>query len=162
MGTPKIKIRRISHALVMGWGILEECLHTEYIQANKEPFLNQFAHVILVHNWYCSTSTCFHVYSCEYTCSACCHEFWTNLTSVVLGQNWYGFTGTCHHVKNLWFHGKHVLTYHICSQNPVNSRELSQLNSGVHLHILTYRTCEITGRCLFGYTIHTSSTSLSA
>ena len=56
---------------------------------------------ILVHNWYCSTSMCFHVYSREYTCSACCHEFWTSLTRVVLGQNWYGFTGTCHHVKKL-------------------------------------------------------------
>ena len=43
--------------------------------ANKEPFLNQLAHVILVHNWYRSTSTCFHVYSREYTCSACCHKF---------------------------------------------------------------------------------------
>ena len=43
--------------------------------ANKEPFLNQLAHVILVHNWYHSTSTCVHVYSREYTCSACCHEF---------------------------------------------------------------------------------------
>ena len=37
--------------------------------ANKEPFLNQLARVIQVHNWYRSTSTCFHVYSCEYTCS---------------------------------------------------------------------------------------------
>ena len=43
--------------------------------ANKEPFLNQLAGVILVHNWYHSISTCFHVYSREYTCSACCHEF---------------------------------------------------------------------------------------
>ena len=32
-------------------------------------------YVILVHNWYRSTSTCFRVYSHEYTCSACCHEF---------------------------------------------------------------------------------------
>ena len=61
--------------------------------ANKEPFLNQLAGVILVHNWYRSTSTCFHVYSREYTC--------TSLTRVVLGHNWYGFTGTCHHVKKL-------------------------------------------------------------
>ena len=44
-------------------------------QQKKEPFLNQLAHVILVHNWFRSTSTCFHVYSLEYTCSACCHEF---------------------------------------------------------------------------------------
>ena len=105
--------------------------------ANKEPFLNQLARVILVHNWYRSTSTCFHVYSREYTCSACCHEFWMSLTRVVLDQNWYGFTGTCHHVKNLWFHGKNVSTHQICSQNPVNShmetRELSQLNSWIHL-----------------------------
>ena len=42
---------------------------------NKEPFLNQLAHVILVHNCYHSTSTCFHVYTHEYTCSAGCHEF---------------------------------------------------------------------------------------
>ena len=28
---------------------------------NKEPFLNQLACVIVVHNWYRSTSTCFHV-----------------------------------------------------------------------------------------------------
>ena len=42
----------------------------------KEPFLNQLADVILIHNWYRSTSTCFHVYSREYTCSTgCCHEF---------------------------------------------------------------------------------------
>ena len=45
------------------------------IPANKEPFLNQLACVILVHKWYRSTSMCFHVYSCEYTCSTCCHEF---------------------------------------------------------------------------------------
>ena len=95
---------------------------------NKEPFLNHLARVILVHNWYCSTSMCFHVYSREYTCSACCHKFWMSFTRVVLGQNWYGFTDMCHHVKNSWFHGKH----HICSQNPVNSRELSQLNSWIH------------------------------
>ena len=42
------------------------------IPANKEPFLNQLACVLLVHNWYCPTSTCFHMYSGEYTCSACC------------------------------------------------------------------------------------------
>ena len=121
-----------------------------YCIANKESFLNQLAHVILAHNWYRSTSMCFHVYSHEYTCSACCHEFWTSLTRVILGQNWYGFTGMRHHVKNSWFHGKHVSTHQICSQNPVNShtetRELSQLNSWIHLD----RTCEITGRCLLG------------
>jgi len=104
---------------------------------NKEQFLNQLAHVILVHNWYCCIITCFYVYSREYMCSACCHEFWTSLTWVVLGQNWYGSTGTCHHVKNLWFHGKHVLTHQICSQNLVNlhtkTRELSQLNSWIQL-----------------------------
>ena len=41
-----------------------------------------------------------------------------------LGQNWYGFTGMCHHMKNSWFHGKRVSIHQICSQNPVNSREL--------------------------------------
>jgi len=67
--------------------------------SKQEPFLNQLAHVILVHNWYRSTSMCFHTYSREYMCFACCHEFWTSLslTWVVLGQNWYGFTGTCRH-----------------------------------------------------------------
>ena len=50
-------------------------LQNRVIPANKEPFLNQFAHVILVHNWYRSTSTCFHVYSREYTCSASCQWF---------------------------------------------------------------------------------------
>ena len=45
------------------------------VPANKEPFLNQLVRVILVHNWYHSTSTCFLVHSHEYTCSACCHEF---------------------------------------------------------------------------------------
>ena len=109
------------------------CTSHWHSPANKEPFLNQLAHVILVHNWYRSTSTCFHVYSREYTCSACCHKFWTSLTQVVLGQNRYGFTDTCHHVKNSWFHSKHVLPHQICSQNPVNSRELSQLNSWIHL-----------------------------
>ena len=47
--------------------------------ANKEPFLNQLAHVILVHNWYRTINTCFHVYihvnTVQYTCSACCHKF---------------------------------------------------------------------------------------
>jgi len=43
--------------------------------ANKEAFLNQLARVILIRNWYHSTSTCFHVYLCEYMCSACCLEF---------------------------------------------------------------------------------------
>ena len=43
--------------------------------ANTELFLNQLAHVILVHNWYRSTSMCLYVYSPEYTCSACLHEF---------------------------------------------------------------------------------------
>ena len=99
-------------------------LHTiesEWSPASKEPFLNQLARVILVHNWYRCTSTCFQVYSREYTCSACCHEFWTSLTHVVLSQNWYGFTGTCHHVKNSWITDKHVSTHQICSQNLVNS-----------------------------------------
>ena len=90
--------------------------------ANKEPFLNQLTCVKLVHNWYRSTNTCFHVYSREYTCSAYCHKFWTSLPRVVLGQNRYGFTGTCHHVKHSWLHGKHVSTHQICSQNPMNSR----------------------------------------
>ena len=36
------------------------------VPANKEPFLNQLAHVIRVNNLYRSTSTCFHVYSREY------------------------------------------------------------------------------------------------
>jgi len=71
-----------------------------HIPANKEPFLNQLTRVKLVHNWYRSTSTCVHVYSREYTWSACCHDFWTSLTRVVLGQNWYGFTGTCYHVNS--------------------------------------------------------------
>ena len=87
----------------------------------------------LLQLWYHSTSTCFHVYSREYTCSACCHEFWTSLTRVILGQNWYSFTGTCHHVKSSWFHSKRGSTHQICSQNLVNSRELSQLNSWIHL-----------------------------
>ena len=43
--------------------------------ANKEPFLNQLARVILVHNWYRSTSICFRVYSRVYKSSACCHKF---------------------------------------------------------------------------------------
>ena len=80
------------------------------------------------------------IYSLVYTCSACCHEFWTSFTQVVLGQNWYSFTGTCHHLKNSLFHGKHVSTHQICSQNPVNSctetHELSQLNSWIHLQNL--------------------------
>ena len=111
--------------------ILTSCLWP--IPANMEPFLNQLARVILVHNWYRSSSTCFHVCFC----SACCHKFWTSLTRFILGQNWYAFTGTCHHVKNSWFHSKHVSTHNICSQNPVNSRtethELSQSNSWIHL-----------------------------
>ena len=45
------------------------------VPANKEPFLNQLARVTLVHNWYRTTSMCFHVYSREYTCSANCHKF---------------------------------------------------------------------------------------
>ena len=58
--------------------------------ANKEPFLNQLTHVILVHNWYRSTSTCFHVYSREYTCSVCCHEFDTCRTgSELVRFHWY-------------------------------------------------------------------------
>ena len=39
----------------------------------------------------------------------------------------------CYHVKNLWFHCKHASTHQFFSQNPVNSRELSQLNSWIHL-----------------------------
>ena len=37
------------------------CILALHLPANKEPFLNQLACVILVHNWYCSTSTCFHM-----------------------------------------------------------------------------------------------------
>ena len=60
------------------------------IPANKEPFLNQLTRVILVHNWYRSTSTCFHVYSREYTCSVCCHEFDTCRTgSELVRFHWY-------------------------------------------------------------------------
>ena len=60
--------------------------------ANKEAFLSQLACVVLVHNWYRSTSTCFRVYSCEYTCSDCCHEFWMSLTQVrseLVQFHWY-------------------------------------------------------------------------
>ena len=58
--------------------------------ANKEPFLTQLTRVILVHNWYRSTSTCFHVYSREYTCSVCCHEFDTCRTgSELVRFHWY-------------------------------------------------------------------------
>ena len=39
---------------------------------------------------------------------------------------------SCYHVKNLWFHGKHMSTHQISLQNPVNSHELSQLNSWIH------------------------------
>ena len=71
--------------------------------------------------------------------------------------NWYGFTSTCHHVKKLWFHGKHVstLTHQICSQNPLNSHELSQLNSWIHLQnmwnhrsLFAGRTYKYTNRLL--------------
>ena len=45
---------------------------------------------MLVHNWYRSTSTCFHVYSREYTCSAWCHEFDTSCTgSELVRFHWY-------------------------------------------------------------------------
>ena len=60
-------------------------------------------------------------------------RFWMSLTQVILCQNWYSFNGTCYHVKNSCFHGKHVSTHHICSHNLVDSRELSQLNSWIHL-----------------------------
>ena len=116
------------------------------IPANKEPFLNQLTHVTLVHNWCRSTSMCFHVYSRAYTCSACYHEFWTSLTRVVLGQNctvslahvitWTNrdFTGnTCRHTKFVhriwWIH----------------------VNWASWTREFTYRTCEITGRCLLGF-----------
>ena len=42
-------------------GATEDIAKNIYNPAKKEPFLNQLAHVILVHNWYLSTSTCFHV-----------------------------------------------------------------------------------------------------
>ena len=112
----------------------------DHCPANKEPFLNQLAGVILVHNWYRSTSTCFHVYSCEYTCSACCHEFWTSLTRVVLGQNWYGFTGTCHHVKKL------VISH----TKFVNRIWWIHVNWTSWTREITYGTGEITGPCLLG------------
>jgi hypothetical protein len=103
--------------------------------------------------------TCFHVYSREYTCSACCQEFWTSLTQVILGQNWYSFTGTCHHVKNLWFHGKHVATHQICLHNPVNSRtetrELSQLNSWIHLQNMWNHGSLLAGYSCVYQTSHT-------
>ena len=89
-------------------------------------------------NWYRSNSICFLVYSHEYRCSACCHEFWTSLTWVILGQNWYGFTGMCHHVKNL----RHTKFVHRIQW--------------IHVHWasstskFTYRTCEIPSRCLLG------------
>jgi hypothetical protein len=133
--------------------------HVAPYPAIQEPLLNQLAHVILVHHWYRSTSTCFHVYSREYTCSACCQEFWTSLTQVILGQNWYTFTGTCHHVKNLWFHGKHVATHQICLHNPVNSRtetrELSQLNSWIHLQNMWNHGSLLAGYSCVYQTSHT-------
>ena len=76
---------------------------------------------------------CFHVYSHEYICSACCHEFDTiHSGSELVWFHWY--------VSSRDF----VLTHQISSQNPVNSRELSQP------HEYPYRTREITGHCLLG------------
>ena len=45
------------------YNLQPQCYHikTDKLPANKEPFLNQLAGVILVHNWYRSTSMCFHV-----------------------------------------------------------------------------------------------------
>ena len=125
--------------------------------ANKEPFLNQLACVILVHNWYRSTSTCFHVYPREYMCSACCHKFWTSLTRVILGWNWYGFTAwyirvimwkTRDFTINTCWHTKFV---HRIRWIKIRKH----VNWACRTWEFTYRTCTITGRCLLGtYVYH--------
>ena len=119
-----------------------------HISANKEPYLNQLACVILVHNWYRSTSTCFLVYSLEYTCSACCHEFDTSRTgselncmvSLVHVITWKtrDFTvDTCRHTKFV-----HIIRW-------IHVRK--HMNWASWTHEFTKRTCEITGHCLLGW-----------
>ena len=82
----------------------------EDIPANKEPFLNQLAGVILVHNWYHSTSTCFHVYVNHVFCllSQVLNEFDTSRTgSELVWFHWYASSReklvisqeTCRHTK---------------------------------------------------------------
>ena len=75
---------------------VHEHFQTQY-PANKEPFLNQLARVILVHTCYCSSSTCFHVYSRELIlihmfCLLSCvlNEFDTSHTgSELVWLHWY-------------------------------------------------------------------------
>ena len=117
--------------------------------ANKEPFLNQLARVILVHNWYRSTSTCFHVYSCEYMCSACCHDFeW------VWHESYWVRTGTVSLVRIITLK-THDFTVNMCRHTKfVHRIRWIRVWKHVHwaswTHEFTYRTCEITGRCLLG------------
>ena len=100
--------------------------NSKYSQQNKEPFLNQLAHVILVHNLYSSTSTCFLVYSHEFTfclLSQVFNKFDTSCTgSELVRFNWYVsspekncdfMVSTCWHTKFVhrirWIHlQKHV------------------------------------------------------
>ena len=115
--------------------------------ANKKPFLNHLAQVILVHNSYCSTNTCFHMYSCEYTCSACCHEFWTSLTWDVLGQ-----IGRVLLVRVITWK-THDFIVNLCRHTKFVYR-IQWIHVRKHVNWaswpceFTYRTCEITGVCL--------------
>ena len=60
---------------------------TNSYPANKEPFLNQLAGVIMVHNWYRSISTCFHVFC---LLSRVLNEFDTSRTgSELVRIHWY-------------------------------------------------------------------------
>ena len=132
------------------WGILQwwfEHLHIlqlnyKMFPANKEPFLNQ-AHVILVHNWYCSTSTTtgrtrvftwIHVFC---LLSWVLNEVDTNRTgSEMVWFYWYMLSREKHtkFVRRIWW---------------------IHVNWARWTREFTYRTYETTGRCIaLTYQIH--------
>ena len=129
---------------------LNNCAYSDN-PANKEPFLNQLARVILVHNWYHSTSTCFHtcVFTWKYVfclLTLVLKEFDMSRTgSEQVRSHWYVSSR-----ENSWFHGKHTCQHTKFFHRIwwINVRK--HVNWASWTHEFTYRTCEITDRCLLG------------
>jgi hypothetical protein len=114
---------------------------SDVFPAYKEPFLNQLARVILVHNWYRSTSMCIQVNTRVLPVVTNFERVWH--------ESYWVRTGTvslvCVVTWKTWFHGKHVLihlyTKFVHRIQWIHVRK--HVNWASWTREFTYRTCEI-------------------
>ena len=138
-----------------GWGWLSDSLRWLYILTLlPQQTRNHFWTSCHVSYWFIIGTappvcvfTCID-YSPKYTCSACCHEFWTSLTWVgsrtgmvslarVITWKTRGFmVNTCRHTKFV----HRIRLIHV----------RKHVNWACWTREFTYRTCEIMGRCWLG------------